>query len=245
GCIVVNGGRFVCGNAEQTTHERNIIFKGISNNWSGLTFNNCELVNINSAQFQNVKGDPENTNYAVKMINCNTFNINNCTFTNADPQKTGAIEANYSGAGSGETNINISGNTFNMNSSDKTIVSVIANAECSVPVMLDNNIFTSTSNSATAMYLSFVNGVEISGNAIVGYNKGIEMHYSNIDVIGNSITSTTGNNGAKGIDAGDFSSVNLSTNGTLRTGGLNIFDNAGQNINNIYVNDSYFYLDKG
>jgi hypothetical protein len=46
------------------------------------------------------------------------------------------------------------------------------------------------------MFLSFVNGIELSGNVISGYNKAIEMHYSNIDVIGNSITSTTGNNGA-------------------------------------------------
>jgi hypothetical protein len=247
GCIVVNGGSFTCGDVSQPTHERNIIFKGISNNnWSGFTFYGCDLVNINSAQFQNVKGPAENTNYAVKMINCNTFNINNCTFTNADPQKSGAIEANYSGSSmESSPNLCIAGNTFNMNSSDKTIVSIIANAESSVPVMLDNNVFTSNSNSATAMYLAFVSGVEIGGNAIVGYNKGIEMHYSNIDVIGNSITTTTGNNGAKGIDAGDFSSVNLSTNGTLRTGGLNIFDNAGQNINNIYVNSSYFYLEKG
>ncbi len=151
-CIIVNGGSFICGDVAQPTHERNIIFKGVTgNSWSGLSFNNCSLVNINSAQFQNVKGDAVNTNFTVKMINCNTVNINNCTFTNSDPQKSGAIEANFSGAGSGETNFYIAGNTFNMNSSDKTIVSVIANAECSVPVMIDNNIFTSTSNSATAV----------------------------------------------------------------------------------------------
>jgi hypothetical protein len=45
------------------------------------------------------------------------------------------------------------------------------------------------------------------------------MHYSNIDIIGNSITSATGNNIAKGIDAENFNTANLSANGTL----LNIF----------------------
>jgi hypothetical protein len=246
GCIVVNGGSFICGDVTQPTHTRNIIFRGNSNSWSGLTFNGCGLVNINSAQFQNVKGDEENTNYAVKMINCSAVNINNCTFTNADPQKSGAIESIYSGSANDTPPLlYISGNTFNMNTSDKTIVSVIANSGSSVPAMLDNNIFTSTSNSATAMYLAFVSGVEISGNAIVGYNKAVEMHYSNIDVIGNSITSTTGNNGAKGIDAQDFSAVNLTSNGAMRTGGMNIIDNVGENINNIYVNNSYFYLSGG
>jgi hypothetical protein len=230
GCIVVNGGNFICGDVTQPTHTRNIIFRGNSNSWSGLTFNGCGLVNINSAQFQNVKGEAENTNYAVKMINCSAVNINNCTFTNADPQKSGAIESIYSGpAEDVELLLYISGNTFNMNTSDKTIVSVIANSGSSVPAMLDNNIFTSTSSSATAMYLAFVSGVEISGNAIVGYNKAIEMHYSNIDVIGNSITSTTGNNSAKGIDAQDFSTVNLTSNGAMRTGGMNIIDNVGEN----------------
>lgn len=245
GCIVVNGGSFICGDISQPTHARDIIFRGNSSNWSGITFENCDTVNINSVQFQNIKGDQNNNNYAVKLINCNLININNCTFTNSDPQTAGAIEANYTNTSDAIPNIYISGNTFTGNSSDKAEISIIANGQSNVPVIIDNNTFTSSSNAATAMYLSFITGTEISGNYISGFNKGIEMHYTSIDVIGNTFLSSSGNNGAKGIDAQDYSVANLSVNGSLQTGGLNIFDNSADNTNNIYVNNASFLLSKG
>jgi hypothetical protein len=244
-CIVVNGGRFICGDVNQPNHERNIIFKGNNSNWSGLNFNGCELVNINSAQFQNLKGNSQDNNYTVKLINCNTFNINNCTFTNSESQNAGAIEANFTNSTPAQMNTYIGSNTFDMNTSDKPVVNIIANADCNVPVIIDNNYFTSSSNSATAIYLSFVSGTEISGNSITGYNKGIEMHYTSVDVIGNTFYSEAGNNSARGIDAQDFSTANLTVNGTLQTGGLNTFDNSGENDNNIYIYNSYFLLNKG
>ena len=244
-CIVVNGGSFICGDVSQPTHTRDIIFRGNSSNWSGITFNNCDTVNINSVQFQNVKGSQINNNYAVKLINCNLVNINNCTFTNADPQTAGAIEANFATSLFAVPNINVSGNTFTGNSSDKTALSIIVNGQNNIPVIIDNNTFTSSSNAATAMYLSFVTGTEISGNYISGYNKGIEMHYSSIDIIRNTFLSSTGNNNAKGIDAQDYSVANLSVNGSLQTGGLNVFDNSADNTNNIYVNNASFLLASG
>jgi len=244
-CIVVNGGSLICGDINQPTHARDIIFKGNNCNWSGVILNNCDTVNINSVQFQNVKGGQNDNNYALKLINCNLVNINNCSFTNSDPQLSGAIEATFATSLFVIPNISISGNTFTGNSSDKTAISIIANAQSNIPVIIDNNYFSSASNAATAIYLSFITGTEISGNYITGYNKGIEMHYTSIDIIGNTFLTTSGNGGAKGIDAQDYSTANLSVNGSLQTGGLNIFDNTNNSANNIFVNNSSFMLAKG
>ncbi|MBI5402437.1 MAG: hypothetical protein HY959_03480 [Ignavibacteriae bacterium] len=238
------GGTFSCGDVNQPTHEKNIIFQSPLD-WNGITLNSCNLVNINSAKFEKVKGELQNTNYALKLFDCFTMNINNCTFTNYQNQKSGAIESNYNSTATTEPNIYIAGNIFDMNSSDKRALSIMSFASGNVPVRIYNNNFTSNSNSATAIYLSFVTGVAVCDNVITGFNKGAELIETNIDFYNNVITSVSGNNLARSVDATVNSVVNMSSNGNYITGGRNTFDNTNNYAANIYVNNSTFLLDYG
>jgi len=93
GKIIMNGGRFICGEKRQDNGTD--INMTSSTRWNGITFNNCELVDISSTKFEKIDSTFGSQNFALKFIGCDTVKIRYCKFITETGIKNGAIRNRY------------------------------------------------------------------------------------------------------------------------------------------------------
>jgi len=109
-------------------------------------------------------------------------------------------------------------NHFQMDAGDMPALSVVTSGYITFPLIIENNEFESYSgndNSANAILLSGVAGGVIKDNIITGYNNGIILIWSAMDLYGNIITG--GDEDSKGVISCALSYSNLAPNGFVYT----------------------------
>ena len=237
--IVMNGGTFLMGSSGSMGPQNMNVNAVNSNHWHGFTFQNCN-VQIYGASFSNVLND---TTYAINLINCPLVDVRYCTFNNeSNDNLKGAISAAYYYS-IGVQNIYIGGNTFNINQSTLPELSVMSYAGSDIPLIIENNSFSSQNSGSTAMLLSGVTGGAVKSNSITDCGTGINLLSSSLDIYNNTITVSSFGN-CTGIFGASGSDINMSPNAGLILGGSNNISTS-QSSMNIDVDNSFFFLDQG
>jgi len=215
--IIMTGGDFRSGSTP-SENTAPVYLKGKNGNpWRGLYLSGCKEVEIFTTCFENILPYPVDSTYAAQLIDCEYVNISNSSFLAEPDVKTGGLLINYTSEFNVEE-VYINYNHFQMDAGDMPALSVVTSGYITFPLIIENNEFESYSgndNSANAILLSGVAGGVIKDNIITGYNNGIILIWSSMDLYGNIITG--GNEDSKGILSCALSYSNLAPNGFVYT----------------------------
>ena len=106
------------------------------------------------------------------------------------------------------------------------------------PVIIEGNTF---SGSNTAIFLDNIQGGAVKSNTFSDYTSAVTALSSSLDVYGNTISSER----TYGIQALSGPELRMSYAYGMLLGGRNTITNSGTGTNNIYADNSYFYMDLG
>ncbi len=243
GKIIMNGGRFICGEKRQDNGTD--INMTSSTRWNGITFNNCELVDISSTKFEKIDSTFGSQNFALKFIGCDTVKIRYCKFITETGIKNGAISINYLPQVDVKIYplIDLLGNTFECNGTGNPSVQIMNYGDIQNPVLIRWNIFNGN-NSSVALMLSNVTAGVVRNNFFSNYNMSINPIASYVDLYGNTIDSP--DNYYHGMELSVGSNVNLNTAlYGYYIGGLNSFKNYTGGYSNIWCENSFFDINMG
>ncbi|MBK8982574.1 MAG: hypothetical protein IPM38_09715 [Ignavibacteria bacterium] len=243
--IIMTGGDFRSGSTP-SENTAPVYLKGKNGNpWRGLYLSGCKEVEIFTTCFENILPYPVDSTYAAQLIDCEYVNISNSSFLAEPDVKTGGLLINYTSE-SNVKEVYINYNHFQMDAGDMPALSVVTSGYITFPLIIENNEFESYSgndNSANAILLSGVAGGVIKDNIITGYNNGIILIWSAMDLYGNIITG--GDEDSKGVISCALSYSNLAPNGFVYTGGYNSVSCEGENAKCLEFDNSYSYLNDG
>jgi len=127
-------------------------------------------------------------------------------------------------------------------------IAVNSEGSLQIPVYIQNNNITANNNgSAVAVFLTNISVGIVSDNTIDNFLYGVILYSSSADIGGNNIISSGENSMCIGSYASSTANLNpsQSVSGLYYNGGGNYLRTNDNNSNNLYVNDSYFNIDKG
>lgn len=249
GKINMTGGDFRCG---VTSIEYDPVqFRGKDNSaWDGITLTNCDTVDVFKTNITNIAGTSgaNNFNYAFKTSNCPILKIKECSFTSSGSLTVGGLSGSlsYGIFSNPSNNIAVLNNTFDMGTSQQPAVNLICSGSISLPVLIDNNTFTSSGGMRdNAITLSNFTGGAIKNNTITGHNTGIRLIETSIDILNNTISSVSGITDAVGILGTSGTTMGMQFLTGYFLGGINRIYNYGTGAKNIEVDNSLFNIDEG
>ncbi|MBK8981072.1 MAG: hypothetical protein IPM38_01845 [Ignavibacteria bacterium] len=243
--IIMTGGDFRSGSTP-SENTAPVYLKGKNGSpWRGLYLSGCKEVEIFTTYFENILPYPVDSTYAAQLIDCEYLNISNSSFIAELDVKTGGLLINYTSE-SNVKEVYINYNHFQMDAGEMPALSVVTSGYITFPLIIENNEFesyTGNDNSANAILLSGVAGGVIKDNIITGYNNGIILIWSSMDLYGNIITG--GDEDSKGILSCALSYSNLSPDGFVYTGGYNSISCEGENAKCLELDNSFNHLNDG
>ncbi|MBM4158563.1 MAG: T9SS type A sorting domain-containing protein, partial [Ignavibacteria bacterium] len=241
--INISGGRFICGSDRDNAETVELFPKDGNKGWKGLNFDNCDLIEIYHTRIKGV--DTTNSNYMLNFTDCRNVIIKRNEFNNtgsSGQMKTGGIWSNYIYESNDTLIFYIFDNCFYMYDCTRPAISVFSNAAMSTPVIIEWNLFNTTTENSTAIILNGITGGKIKNNFIYGFYNGINTLLCEADFYNNRIVSNGSSNGLNIIES---PSVNLSPISQYYFGGNNHISNRGEESKNINSNNSYFNLQDG
>jgi hypothetical protein len=243
--IIMSGGEFKSGLYDSPTAQVNLTATN-GNSWKGLKFENCNSVELFNTEFTNVAPYPQDSTYAVEIVDCRHINISGCKFYSELDLETGAVLMNFVSHTDPpiEPEVYLSGNLFKMDAGSIPAVSIVATGYYEIPALMEWNNFESyTGNSALAILLSNVTGGAIKENNFTGYDRTVFMLGSSMDFYGNYIIGS--DQSSIGIVQHSASNANLSGSEEMFTGGYNSITAEGQTAKCIQLSNSYLLIDEG
>jgi len=202
-------------------------------------------VEIVRTYFENIAPYQVDSTYAVDIINCAFTNISQSHFRSELDLQAGGIRASYLSNNGDDISAYLINNIFEMDAGGVPAVSFISTAGLTFPLIMDNNNFIPTNgySSLNAIFLSNVTGGVIKNNNLTGYKNSIIMLSSSMDFYSNIINGSTDN--SIGIQAYSNSNANLSPVNNYDIGGKNEISTEGENANCVFVDKSFFDINKG
>ena len=248
---VMNGGRFESGLTDnsQNSSADSVYLKGKTNSyWDGLSFNECDYVNIISTNISDILTytNSTNFNYALKLVNCLWVNINGNNFESLNNIPCGAISVSIVNEPEENTGYTIiDNNKLSYKSASLSAVEINAFAGMTTPVYIRYNNFPQISSNSnnTAISLTEVSGGVISYNSITDYSTGLLLNSSTAYLLGNTITSSKSS--SVGIEANASSYADLKPNSIYLTGGENNIIMQSYSLTDIITDNSYFDINNG
>ena len=242
----ITGGEFKSGLFPDSPNQLKVNMKSQSGAyWNGIDFTGCAIVTIANTIFESVKlsGTEIENPSALLFVDCYDLSVSGCKFNFANLDSLSCLYINYlENEEEEEISCNLLYNEFNTGGNKYSTVFCAGFAESVIPLMINGNDFNST-NGNNAILLSGVAGGAIKDNIITGYNNGIILIWSAMDLYGNIITG--GDEDSKGVISCALSYSNLSPNGFVYTGGYNSVSCEGENAECLEFDNSYSYLNDG
>jgi len=221
-----------------------VILQGLNGNkWHGIEVNNCSNVNILNTDIKEI-GDANNGAYwASSFYNCANVQVTNCNFNFNLSPKAKAININNYGIGNAKENIIIINNTISVNNSTAAIFVGCSASGYRNLFLMDNTITNGTAPSTYGVMFSNVYSSYIENNTISGFNYGMYVLNTTIDMRDNIITSSREN--STGIFAASLSTINIGLVGNMYSGFSNTITNDNNGCKNINLNNSIFEMNYG
>jgi hypothetical protein len=240
--IVMNGGSLYCG---EMNHSTTLQAKS-GMTWKGISCSDCEEVCIRNTTINGVNPD-KTSDGILSLSDCNYIAINNNTINSPYQAQNGIINVNSIDVGE-KPEVSISENTINEDFVSSYTIAVNSEGSLQIPVYIQNNNITANNNgSAVAVFLTNISVGIVSDNTIDNFLYGVILYSSSADIGGNNIISSGENSMCIGSYASSTANLNpsQSVSGLYYNGGGNYLRTNDNNSNNLYVNDSYFNIDKG
>jgi hypothetical protein len=151
--IIMSGGEFKSGLHDSPTAHVNLTASN-GNSWKGLKFENCTSVELFYTEFTNVAPYPQDSTYAVEIVDCPYVNISGCKFYSALDLETGAVLMNFVSNTDPpiEPEVYLSDNLFKMDAGSIPAVSIVATGYCEIPALIEWNNFESYTGTALLQY---------------------------------------------------------------------------------------------
>lgn len=218
---------------EGASSNNKTIFQGYdTDKWDGIYANNCEQLNISFSEYKNLNG-----NWTISAYNCEQIYVSSCHFDLGE-NNSKAINVNNSSVNSYAFIYN---NQINVTSPTAAIC-LIGSGGCEIYSMIEDNVITSTEGSNYGIFLSNNYSHFVSDNYISGFDAGLQILGTDINLCDNTITSN--------ID--DSYGIFASVTSQLKMGyfegdifGRNKIENYGNGCNNIKLDNSVFFMDLG
>ncbi len=236
GTILGNGGTdFLIGGNNQ------VVLKGQGGGkWRGITVDSCLNVNIHNTKFEDIGDVQSSSLWALSIYNCPGATISYSDFI-LPPQAKGINVNNF--AISDYNDVAIMNNNISVdNSTAAVFVGCSSRGFCNL-FLMDNFITNGSSQSTFGILLSNVYSSYADRNTISGFEFGIKMMTTTLEMSDNYISSTGGNNTS--ILAASSSTINMGLIGNDFFGGNNNFSNYGANSRNMSLSNSIFEMNYG
>ncbi|MCX6162590.1 MAG: T9SS type A sorting domain-containing protein [Ignavibacteriae bacterium] len=244
GGIEMTGGKFLCGVNSRNMPVQNVGLYGKDGGyWKGLRFTGGDEIILKNTNL--LVGQPQNpnaANYAVTLNNCSDYII---TDNNLDIRSNqGAVYISNNAQISQWRNSLISGNTVSVNYYNEGAISVncVSLVNMVIPVRITFNTFNCSYSQYSSIYLTGVNGGIIENNKFNNFPSALNSLNSSVYFYNNRVNSNLNN--STGVDCYN-ASLFISPVAGLPSGGYNIFNCMGAQSRNIYLNNSYIYIDNG
>ncbi|MCI0473282.1 MAG: T9SS type A sorting domain-containing protein, partial [Ignavibacteria bacterium] len=253
GKIVFSGGEFYSGLIPEFQNPAATEFCGHNGGyWEGISFESAGIISMTSSIIKDIAYEPPGgmnpvfQNCGISLTNCrnfyitgNTFNLNN---------KSGAVYFQFiSDENPNWQNTYIAGNNFILNANntgEPVVLSFNSLAAIEMPLRIENNFFHNNSSThALAVSINGIAGGIVKNNCINRFACGIAAVASSIDLYNNMIY--TNSQSSKSVEGTYASNINISPNYQYYTGGFNNFISAYDDSKNIYLENSYLFLEGG
>ncbi len=252
GKIVFSGGCFYSGILPQNSSPLPTEFYGNSCVWEGISFTGGTDIHISNSVFKNIAYEPQGglnaqyQNCALSIINCNDITINSSQFYM--DTKSGAIYYQYSSCENPRwENAYIGGNSFIINETNTNsplVTSFSSLSATETPIRLEGNYFNNISGtSAIATAVNGVCGGTIKNNNFNKFSDGVIATNSSIDLYNNRFYSDIV--GAKSIQGFSESNLYMCPSDEYYLGGYNRINTMNDESKNIYVDNSFVFLENG
>jgi hypothetical protein len=217
-----------------------IVLQGQNGNkWRGLEIDNCANINIHNTKIKDIGDVAPSSYWALSIYDCPSVEISSCNFE-LPPQAKGININNFSAE---ETAVAIMNNNISVSNSTAAIFVGCSSFGYRHLFLMDNVITNNGTQSTFGVLLNNVFSWYADRNTITGFEIGMKLLNSTLDMYGNSITSVGGNNTA--ILATSSSTVNIGLIGNYYIEGHNTFSNYGDNSKNISLSNSVFEMNYG
>jgi hypothetical protein len=208
------------------------------NKWPGIISNNSDNVNINNTIFKDV-GEDNSALWALSVYNCQYIEITKCTFDL--PVLTKAI--NINNTASEFSTVAVYLDTIRVNNAVAAVFVGGSGSMTTEGLIFDNIIESPIQHSNYGILLSNVTSPYVDNNRIAGFNIGIGLLSSNVELNSNIITAS--HDYSTGIFGAASSTINMGNIGDYVSGENNIISNYGSECYNIKLDNAVFEMDNG
>jgi len=210
--------------------------------WEGLFFKNSN-VNIQNAVINNNNNGSNPYNYTISGNFCESTNISNCLINLSGNARAISFSKNKNGDDDNIYNDYLMNNIINAYGSDNPVVEYHSTSESINSIMMDGNCFNCQENSGgTAVSLLCYNGV-LKNNVINSFNTGVQLNFSSMSFLNNTIQNY--GNGQNAVLADALSFVAMGKNGNTLTGGYNSLNISGSEAKILDLSNSSFDIGYG